>query len=197
MSVTAKPLHVRDSESRNAAIMAEFEEPEALVGKFRELVVAFNGGVEPTQEERSAKALIRHLEHASSWCSHCQRVFEYGDVVHRKRGRRTFGEASWALKAICDDCVREKMHPSWWEHRHAPVLCAGGCGVSVSHWYYRAITTCSTRCTKRAAEARQRVQRDEHICRQCGETYLPARVDAHYCSSACRQRAYRERKAVA
>lgn len=34
-----------------------------------------------------------------------------------------------------------------------------------------------------------------HSCADCGETFTPARADAAYCSSACRQRAYRTRNA--
>lgn len=32
-------------------------------------------------------------------------------------------------------------------------------------------------------------------CADCGDTFTPARADAAYCSSACRQRAYRNRNA--
>jgi hypothetical protein len=31
------------------------------------------------------------------------------------------------------------------------------------------------------------------VCRECGESFTPARSDAAYCSSPCRQRAYRRR----
>ena len=31
-------------------------------------------------------------------------------------------------------------------------------------------------------------------CRECGNPFTPARADARFCSSACRQRAYRNRK---
>ena len=33
------------------------------------------------------------------------------------------------------------------------------------------------------------------VCAQCGSEYSPARLDAVYCSPACRQRAYRSRNA--
>ena len=32
-------------------------------------------------------------------------------------------------------------------------------------------------------------------CAQCGEHFEPKRSDSRYCSSACRQKAYRERSA--
>jgi hypothetical protein len=33
-------------------------------------------------------------------------------------------------------------------------------------------------------------------CDQCGEAFTPTRSDARYCSSPCRQRAYRRRQAT-
>jgi hypothetical protein len=33
-------------------------------------------------------------------------------------------------------------------------------------------------------------------CRQCSETFTPRRTDARFCSPACRQRAYRSRRAI-
>lgn len=41
------------------------------------------------------------------------------------------------------------------------------------------------------ASAQSRVR---HICTVCGAAFYPPRVDAQYCSGACRQKAYRERK---
>jgi len=34
-----------------------------------------------------------------------------------------------------------------------------------------------------------------HTCADCGASFTPARADAAYCSSACRQRSYRKRNA--
>ena len=34
---------------------------------------------------------------------------------------------------------------------------------------------------------------DRRNCGRCGEPFIPKRTDAHYCSPACRQRAYRLR----
>jgi len=37
-------------------------------------------------------------------------------------------------------------------------------------------------------------ERREYVCATCEEAFEPSRSDAKYCSPACRQRAYRERK---
>jgi hypothetical protein len=40
----------------------------------------------------------------------------------------------------------------------------------------------------------RRVVRQERSCDVCGKTFTPPRCDGRYCSSACRQSAYRGRK---
>lgn len=38
-------------------------------------------------------------------------------------------------------------------------------------------------------------KRENTVCKNCGNTFTPKRAGAVYCSSACRQKAYRERVA--
>jgi hypothetical protein len=47
----------------------------------------------------------------------------------------------------------------------------------------------------RAQEARRwrHLDRDSRDCEHCGDSFEPTRTDARFCSSACRQSAYRER----
>lgn len=48
---------------------------------------------------------------------------------------------------------------------------------------------------ERIEEAKK--QLPDSICSHCKTSFRPARVDSKYCSDACRQRAYRERKSIA
>jgi hypothetical protein len=54
---------------------------------------------------------------------------------------------------------------------------------------------CSARCYKRASRKRTKGRLSDVTCNGCGESFTPKRADARYCSSACRQRAYRGRRA--
>ena len=57
---------------------------------------------------------------------------------------------------------------------------------------------CSTACYWRQLRARRREERTrEVICKSCGGKFQTLRHDARYCSSACRQDAYRQRQAQA
>lgn len=44
---------------------------------------------------------------------------------------------------------------------------------------------------------KKRVERGKYTCACCGEQFLPIRADARYCSNACRQKGYRQRKTIA
>ena len=58
-------------------------------------------------------------------------------------------------------------------------------------------------CTDECGELARRERRDRtrdriaRPCDACGDTFTPPRSDGRYCSSACRQKAYRRRKAGA
>jgi hypothetical protein len=207
-SVTDGRFSARPSTSRNARLGAELEarldraRNESASPSLERLVEAIGGPLTPEQKEANVTAAF--VEETSYACAYCHHVFVDGDVVHRQRiTEHDAWGAHWTLESVCEDCVR-KWHPSWIEQRKVPTPCAGGCGVLVSHWhrdvcYDRpdgswgtrpAITTCSRRCSA----ATKRVQVDARDCEVCGETFTPKRSDARYCSSACRQDAYRKRK---
>ncbi len=115
--------------------------------------------------------------------------------------RQKFGP--WGPVPVCRSCF---------EHR---------CGHMVSPWAFTAPSSCeacgrpvvsrerrnrlyiycSERCARRLynrhrSEKRARARRST-CCSACGEQMSPSRSDARYCSNACRQRAYRERKGLA
>ena len=75
----------------------------------------------------------------------------------------------------------------------------GSCWHCGGEFYnlYCSARYCSYRCKNDAQIARKRERRiaarEPRPCNSCGETFIPRRKDALYCSNACRQRAYRGR----
>ena len=69
--------------------------------------------------------------------------------------------------------------------------------------FYTTVSTkkycCYNTCGMKEYKLKQRVKRWQNrrntVCKECGKTFTPRRSDAEYCSSACRQKAYRSRKA--
>lgn len=183
--------------SRNAVIAAELDEILArpVTERERRLHRLFGGEGSDTEldAEIREREYERHLLGCSLVCSRhgCGHEFVEGDVVCRYRQHR-FGEARWDIRAICEACVRR----SGFDGDLDPVPCAGGCGVLVAspRYYWSKYQTCSARCAERARRlARQNPPRD---CAECGEEFVPTRTDQQFHSNACRQKAYRRRKAA-
>ena len=186
MSVTDADRFQDADESRNAVLEAELEAviEDALHGPGREDLAQIFGA--STNEELIARTTLLFLRRTAYCCDLCDRIFTRGDIVFRRWGGSS-SEGGRMLLPFCEQCVRERFHPSWWKRRREPVACAGGCGVLVTHPYSGAFRTCSERCTTIAASERRHVHRASRKCEACGEEFEPARADARYCSSRCRQ----------
>lgn len=80
--------------------------------------------------------------------------------------------------------------------REAPVPCdVCGLPVQLAPDKRRKVATCSDTCRSRHYSARDDSVTDAQtlVCEGCGET-MTGRADRRFCSSACRQRAYRRRR---
>lgn len=181
-------------ESRNEVLERELEATvaEALASPRRYSLDKLLGP--STDEVVTARSARWFLKTSGYRCDGfgCEHVFLDGEVVHRRRRSTAPGE--WRLQGYCEKCVQE-WHPGWWRNRRTAATCEGGCGALVSHWQsWQPTTTCSERCTKRAAAERRRVQHEQRLCDNCSARFTPRRADARYCSNACRQDAYRRRR---
>lgn len=137
---------------------------------------------------------------AGEHCATCGHVFAPHEPAYFERvptpARAILRDRVIYMKAvICGACVRGQYGSAF------TAYCV--CGREV--WYrgtrYRS-GLCCTRCARRAmADAkrakRARTPRDQThtICGHCGSAFTSPRSDARYCSSACRQASYRQRKA--
>jgi hypothetical protein len=74
--------------------------------------------------------------------------------------------------------------------------CAG-CERPVYQQRYTPAVYCSERCRWQVANQARRVDRERHRqkrCAMCRNPFAATRRDSRYCSPACRQRAYRQRR---
>jgi hypothetical protein len=101
------------------------------------------------------------------------------------------------LSSVCDACVS----PAEAALLDRDAMCPG-CGqrmrVGLGFKYGRRPQSrwvCSNRCRQRLLRARKarRRQWQGAVCTGCGLSFNPKRADAKFCSSACRQNAYRLR----
>lgn len=59
---------------------------------------------------------------------------------------------------------------------------------------YCSFQTCGHKMLNLRKSLKKRAERGTYTCPCCGEQFLPIRADARYCSNACRQKDYRQRK---
>ena len=140
--------------------------------------------IRATADQAAESMLLDGAVRECRWCGSCGRDLAAGEPVWRLRGRRRW------LQPICADC--RWCYAPW----SGP---CGYCGRTVHELRYRAMRFCSTACSDRYTadfrRERRAAARAGRRCEQCAELLDAGRVDARYCSSACRQKAYRQRKA--
>ena len=108
------------------------------------------------------------------------------------RWRKSFGIIGY----VCTRCLRNNR--GWQRAWKAPAPCVN-CGRPVAHDYHRLTpkhVVCGAAC-KGALRNKPHLLRaplHEFPCLMCTETFLAKRPDAFYCSSSCRQQAYRQRR---
>jgi hypothetical protein len=140
--------------------------------------------------ERAAEDRLRALANLDCrWCSGCGRDLGPDEPVWRLQ------RTSYGIVTHCDDCTRE-VDRAYYVKSHGK--CAT-CGRLVHDARARAswLLYCCDRCRQAPAAARRAERRADaragRKCEQCDEVIDASRNDAVYCSSACRQKAYRQR----
>jgi hypothetical protein len=140
-------------------------------------------------------------------CWQCKRVLRVNEPVWRQRvdiGRGYFGGWRTAIVPVCERCFADNSEP-------LHVISCGpcdNCGRTVhdAAWRFsRRHRYCCEHCqfvdqSARLAAAARRHRAEargpSRPCAECGEPFEAKRGDARYCSSACRQKAYRKRGAL-
>ena len=93
----------------------------------------------------------------------------------------------------CEECAPEKDKASL--AQHGVVTNCPGCGIQVTHDWRWLRRCCSESCARRLRRKRAQESRQQRPCTVCQAMFRPRRSDAEYCSSPCRQWAYRRRTA--
>lgn len=135
-------------------------------------------------------------------CRRCRRELAEGEPAYRVSVGYNYPwlDRSWprAVGSVCAECAAK--HFNWgrafWREAKPCCMCQRPV-ISSSRRRETKFIVCSEQCQQAAygAEARRKRQLGKRTtaCSTCGEQFLPKRADAAYCSSACRQHAYRSR----
>jgi hypothetical protein len=170
-----------------------------LAGLSLEELESFAGLGERDPEERAAWKRRREALQGATHCGQCRKPLE--GTIYR------FAVWGSELGVRCEDCIpqyiRDRRGKDGWTQGH---YVEGACEIcrrmvvrkmARQNYYSHRHIFCSERCrtehytrTRRAARAVAR----EKACETCGAPFTGTRRDARHCSSACRQKAYRERR---
>jgi hypothetical protein len=102
----------------------------------------------------------------------------------------------WGL-VLCAACAH-KRYPWYHERPHVTICRRCGRRRHRNRGWGTSRAYCCDACAHAADLKRRRSRRrtwhPKQTCATCGAAFTPTRSDARYCSPACRQRAYRQRK---
>ena len=144
-------------------------------------------------DEWICRRVLAFVAKKTAWhCGECGTAIPAGDPVWR----RLVCVGKWGvrrLSVVCRKCSHAKTDPL--EH-------CQNCGRGVGGRFNstRQYISCSDACDSQIHAAIQRDKRaairGTRNCQSCGDTFTPKRSDSKYCSSKCRQKAYRQRGAA-
>lgn len=138
-------------------------------------------------------------------CDFCNRAFDEGETVYRLRFYRVGGiwpTLRFAFVLACADCAKDNFDSYYGFDAPEPCEQCGRPVIQEMTRHRRKHTLCSDYCqtlfhvatsNARAKQARRKARGDTRECVVCSEVFEPARADSRYCSSPCRQKAYRRR----
>jgi hypothetical protein len=187
------------------------KEAQALVEKARALVMSTKRAtperlaavfVELDAEKR-LRAALRAEKTPQTICNGCGKRLRKGEplVAHQRFGHGL----TWGF--LCLRCAHDRepldlgLRGPVSDLKHLDLHPCPTCArpMYFSRYIERAVP-CSYQCAHRRKlemqQAKRRVQHQTIACAECGEMFEPTRSDAEFCSSRCRQKAYRKRKAV-
>ena len=133
-------------------------------------------------------------------CQRCFRRLNAHEPVYRIRGRGQdpLGSLYDRRLAICADCFKKSWMGNSPEWLSEPRPCKGCGRLVIDYLSYWESTYCSESCRMDYYRAKGKKKRAEirrtRTCASCGQSFNPKRTDMRYCSAACKQSAYRQRK---
>lgn len=180
----------------------------AAADRLAELERAIGGGQAVSDDERDRRHRVHELRRSCARCFKCD--VELTETVYRVRvtAGRGFRGPSMSVMPHCEKCALEEVDRKPWlfgglAEGPAPYPCAICDRTVVQTEWRRRLPVCSPRCSLELTEKRLRERREAEkaqrtrVCEDCGKDFTPEREDARYCpGGACKQRAYRRRRAA-
>ena len=135
-------------------------------------------------------------------CGHCGESFDDGRLVILGRLSILYSgpDRDWHSQkyTLCENC-----NDGRYNHHYMVMRDCFACGRKIkSHYeeFRNSLPHCSNKCywtlSNREARSTELLLRSKVTCSICSTQFTPNRTDSRYCSSKCRQKAYRQRQAT-
>ena len=114
-----------------------------------------------------------------------------------KKEKRIISQETDIYICTCDECGKDYEFNYWSNGWHSSSYCTRECyDAHYKKTHDERIKENSQRFIERRREriAAETAARPDNVCEYCGTSFRPKRKDTKYCSDACRQAKYRERK---
>jgi hypothetical protein len=138
---------------------------------------------------------LQLLLHIHGRCARCHHplgnaAYMVKETVYAGAIAADLGGYQRSFVPVCPECATFEELDNQYRQR---VVC-GGCGRQLRVPAGRYRWFCDDACRRVAGRRDRRYK--QLICKGCNTSFTSARVDAEFCSGACRQRAYRQRRAA-
>jgi hypothetical protein len=140
-----------------------------------------------------------NYSHEPAPCHLCQHRFDDNETVFIAKQPYKPGHSIWRRFPLCESCAKQQLPANGWHSFYPPKPCgycerkiAVSCGASARRRPDFCCDLCASREVSRVSkDIRKRMRKKR--CQQCEKDFEGTRADARFCSSACRQQAYRVR----
>lgn len=125
---------------------------------------------------------------SAAWCGWCGIPIGATEPVVRTTVRTARASGRQILSVVCTSCAPHGAR--------FPRIC-GVCDRPFSTKRSEHLACCGDHdlvVRQQQRRLKRKNARGKRRCDQCGDRYQPVRTDSAFCSSACRQKAYRERQ---
>jgi len=120
-------------------------------------------------------------------CAQCGRTIPEHEPAGKRKIARTGKAGAGVLALLCRACLADEADPA----QTGSLRPCIGCGRPLDTAAERFGPYCTDRCRQ---VGRRNSQPRQKRCQQCNREFVPPRRDAKFCSTACKQKAYRGNK---
>ena len=152
-------------------------------------------------------ALASRAFEYSDYCGKCYKVISPNQPISLTRvtAKASNSKNGTVLTTVCLECFGITEYNQKKSIVRSCAVCSREIHYDIDmdggRRYHRGLELCSLKCAwtlrnKKTAKKRLEIVNPSVACEVCSTEFTPSRTDSRYCSSKCRQKAYRQRSKI-